>query len=167
MGQERVTTYQLGDFIDIYCRFCKLNLTGVVSAIVNGEVVKVQCRTCKNFQDYKPTVDEEEKKRKALRRVLKRRDSKSEVERAAPLLQAENLSQEAVVRRLWEEAIKDTNPLKTPIYSPNHIYSKDDIITHPDYGLGVVGEVGTDFVFALFRDGYKRLEHNRQKEETE
>jgi len=159
--------YQLGDFIDIYCRFCKLNLTGVVSAIVNGNVVKVQCRTCKNFQDYKPPIDEEEKKRKALKRVLKRRESKSQGNKAAAQTKIEDLSQEAMIRRLWEEAVKDTNPLKTPIYSPYHTYSKDEIITHPDYGLGVVGEVGTDFVFALFRDGYKRLEHNRPKEETE
>jgi hypothetical protein len=162
-----MASQQLGDFIDIYCRFCKTNVTGVVSAIVNGQVVKVQCRSCKNFQDYKMPIDLQEKKVKALKRVLKKREAKSEGERPTPQTKAEDLSQEAMIRRLWEEAIKDTNPLKTPIYSPYKAYSKDDIITHPDYGLGVVGEVGTDFFFALFRDGYKRLEHNKQKDEME
>jgi hypothetical protein len=162
-----MTSQQLGDFIDIYCRFCKTNVTGVVSAIVNGQVVKVQCRSCKNFQDYKPPVDLQEKKMKALRRVLKKREAKAGSESSAPQTKTEDLSQEAMIRRLWEEAIKDINPLMTPIYSPYKVYSKDDIITHPDYGLGVVGEVGTDFFFALFRDGYKRLEHNKQKDEME
>ena len=47
----------LGDVIEIRCRFCRLNLDANVSALgPDGGIVKVQCRTCRHFQDRKSVV---------------------------------------------------------------------------------------------------------------
>jgi hypothetical protein len=100
-------TFALGDPIEIRCRFCRLNLDGVVASIVDGRPAKVKCRTCNHFQNYLAPVPESVTREKALRRVMRLRDSRTPSRPAsAPL------SPEAVARRLWEEATADANPLK-------------------------------------------------------
>lgn len=155
--------YELGDPIDIHCRYCKLNLNGVVSAIVNNRPVKVQCRTCRMFQDYRPPVNEALARRKAIEKVLRMRDRRAPAparpaEAPAP---RESADQVAVARRLWDEATKEVNPLKSRVYNPRLVFHKDDLISHPALGLGVVSATGDEYVLVLFRDGFKRLEHNR------
>lgn len=159
--------YELGDPIDIHCRYCKLNLNGVVSALVNNRPVKVQCRTCRMFQDYRPPVNEALARQKALQKVLRMRDRRAPVP-ARPSRESparENLDQSAVARRLWDEATKDVNPLKSRVYNPRLAFHKDDLIAHPVLGLGVVSATGDDHVLVLFRDGFKRLDHNRSVED--
>lgn len=160
--------YELGDPIDIYCRYCRLNLNGVVSAIVNNRPVKVQCRTCRHFQDYRPPVNEALARQKALNKVFRMRDRRAPVQASRPRFEsasAENLDQSAVARRLWDEATKDANPLKSRVYNPRLTFHKDDLITHPVHGLGVVSATGDNHVLVLFREGFKRLEHNRLAED--
>ncbi len=164
---SRPRKYELGDPIDIHCRYCKLNLNGVVSAVVNNRPVKVQCRTCRMFQDYHPPVNEAMARRKLLQKVLRMRDRRAPVRtRPTPESPArQGLDQAAVARRLWDEATKDVNPLKSRVYNPRLTLHKDDLISHPVLGLGVVSATGDDHVLVLFRDGFKRLEHNRPAED--
>lgn len=158
--------YALGDPIDIYCRYCKLNLNGVVSAVVNDRVVKVQCRTCRLFQDYKPPIDERVQRQKSIRKVLRLRERK-EGGHAKTDDAPQNLDQASVARRLWDEATKDVNPLKSRVYNPALTFHKEDLISHPDWGLGVVAEEEEHRILVLFRDGFKSLEHNRPRPDTE
>ncbi|NOZ00947.1 MAG: hypothetical protein GXP54_03550 [Deltaproteobacteria bacterium] len=69
------TRFALGDEIDIYCRWCRLNMNGVVSALdEKGDVAKVQCRTCRNFLPFKPPKDMAAEKRRLLDKALKMRE---------------------------------------------------------------------------------------------
>ncbi len=44
---------RLGDVIDDYCPRCRLLLNHDISALTNGAVAKVTCRTCHNTHDYR------------------------------------------------------------------------------------------------------------------
>ncbi len=169
--------YELGDPIDIYCRYCRLNLNGVVSAIVNNRPVKVQCRTCRMFQDYRQPVNEALLRRKMLEKVLRMRERRTSASSGQPTPSTppptasrprpaqppphESLDQSAVARRLWDEATKDVNPLKSRVYDPHKTFTKDDLISHPVLGLGVVSATTDSDILVLFREGFKRLEHNQ------
>ena len=159
--------HALGEDVEIFCRFCRVNLDAVVSAVVNGEIAKVQCRTCRHFQDYRPPVTESERRRKLLQKVIRMRDKRTSSQvRSSPV--DNSLSAEAVVRRMWDEATKDANPLKSKVYDVHRVYGMDDMITHREMGLGVVREVAEDGTVAvLFKDGYKRLPHGRPRDEEE
>lgn len=157
--------WNLGDDIDIYCRWCRLNTNGVVSALDDrGGLAKVQCRTCKNFLPFKPPKDPGEEKRKMMEKAIRIRDRRtsSGSGKAPKKDEADSLSAEAVARRMWDEATRDANPLKSKIYRPTLSLENEDLVTHPKHGLGVVSEVGDDSVLVLFREGIQRLEHNQE-----
>jgi len=168
----RPRKYELGDPIDIHCEYCKLNLNGVVSAVVRNRPVKVQCRTCRNFQDYHPPLNEALERQRLLKRLLAKRDRHASPAPSKPRRTQQSgsspdtaLDQSAVARRIWDMATKDANPLKSRVYDPHLTFHKDDLISHPQLGLGVVSTEGDDSVVVLFREGFKRLEHNRPREE--
>ena len=47
--------YDLGDILEAYCPVCKLKLDASVAAFGDdGELARVQCRTCGNFNKYVP-----------------------------------------------------------------------------------------------------------------
>ncbi|MBL6975743.1 MAG: hypothetical protein ISR64_08445 [Deltaproteobacteria bacterium] len=157
--------YTLGDDIEIYCRWCRLNTNGVVSALDQaGALAKVQCRTCRNFLPFKPPRDAGAEKQKLMDKALRMRDRRTSSGSGKSTKQAQDtsLSAEAVARRMWDEATREVNPLKSKIYRPTLTLEMEDIVTHPKHGLGVVSEVGDDYVLALFREGIQRLDHNQE-----
>jgi len=155
-------TFSLGEDIDIHCRYCRLNTNGVVSAMDDtGDIAKVQCRTCRNFQKFKPPVDDSVRKKRLMNKALRMRDkrtSSSPGKSGSGGKGGKELSPEAVARRLWEEATEDANPLKSKIYTPGIQLNVDDTITHREHGLGVVKEVSGKRALVLFREGVKELE---------
>ena len=44
---------QLGDLIDDYCTRCRLLTNHYVVSMVEGEVCKVRCQTCRHEHDYR------------------------------------------------------------------------------------------------------------------
>lgn len=44
---------QLGDLIDDYCTRCHLLMNHYVVSMVDGEVRKVRCQTCRHEHDYR------------------------------------------------------------------------------------------------------------------
>lgn len=158
----------LGQFIEINCRFCRLNLDAVVSAVdQTGHVVKVQCRTCRHFQDYRSPSDLAEKRKKQIDKAMKI----AELHTRGPVRQNATpamvpLSQEEVARKAWLEETENSNPLKAKIYDRTREYFEGDFLIHKVHGLGKVREVRSDdTILVLFRLGYKSLEHDRPAEE--
>lgn len=162
-------TAKLGDIIEIHCRNCRLNLDASVSALnADGTIAKVQCRTCRHFVDYKAPVPVEEKRAKLIQKAMRIAERHTQGRSAPPKPKAgEALSQEAVVKALWEEATKGANPLKSKFYDPHKTFAGQDLVTHRQHGLGVVQEVGEDSVLVLFREGLVRLDHARPREDEE
>ncbi len=158
----------LGDVIEIRCRFCRLNLDANVSALApDGTIAKVQCRTCRHFQDYKAPVPVEDQRAALIRKAMKiaEKHTRGATERAPAPKSTGTLSAEAVAKALWEEATKDANPLKSKIYDVHRSFAVDDLITHRQMGLGVVREADDQAILVLFREGFQRLPHDQPRDE--
>ena len=159
----------LGDVIEIRCRFCRLNLDANVSALgPEGGIVKVQCRTCRHFQDFKAPVPVEEQRAILIRKAMKiaeRHTQGTSGRRMQPASSTGSLSAEAVAHALWDEATKDANPLKSKIYDQYRTFLLDDLVTMKGVGLGVVREVDEGTVLVLFREGFKRIPHSQPRED--
>lgn len=163
---------QLGDVVEIHCKYCRLNLDGNVAAVLDGEIIKVQCRTCRHFQDYRPPIPESERRARLMKQVTRLRDRrlplpptpKKSEEKPEVQSSKNEYSPEAVARKMWDEATKNVNPLKARIYNPDHIYGVSDMLVHHQHGLGVVSEIRQDgTIIVLFREGFKRLSHGMAK----
>ena len=182
MDGERPNDYRLGADVEVYCRYCRLNLDGVISALDSeGNIAKVKCGTCGHFQDFKPPVDMEEKHRKLVAKAMRiaerhtrgpdaARGSSVRSGKASHGLGSNSsevaLTQEAVMRRLWEEATADVSPMKARVYDKFRSYHKDDVISHKAHGLGVVVRDDVEgSMTVLFRDSVLELEHNAPRED--
>ena len=166
-GIEEVDMYDLGDEIDIYCIYCKLNLNGIVSAVVEGEVKKVRCKTCGHFQDYRPPKDMQKAKERALKRILKARAKKSGQKQVKTEQREENLSQAKVLRDMWEKETEDANFRNTKVYDPYRTYEVGDFVAHKHFGLGKVMEINDGVMRVLFRDSIQQLEFGKERDEYE
>ena len=157
----------LGDTVEIYCRYCKLNLNGIVSAVVDGRIVKVKCKTCGHFQDYHPPKDMKKEKEKALKRLMKQKAKKKHP--AAPKEERqEQISQTAALRKIWEEETADADFRNTKVYDPHRTYHEGDFIAHKHFGLGKVMEVlDSNKIRVLFRNSIEIVEQGRPKDEFE
>ncbi len=166
---------KLGSDIEIYCRYCRLNLDAVVSAFgPDGELAKVRCGTCGHFQDYKPPKDMEEAHRKMVAKAMRIAEKHTRgpqggdagAGRATGMPAASDMSQQAVMRRLWEEATADVSPMKMKMYDKHRSYHKDDIISHKAHGLGVVVRDDVEgTVTVLFRDQALEIECDVPRDE--
>jgi hypothetical protein len=176
MSDEPVKKYKLGDFIEISCRYCRLNLDAVVTAFaVDGTIAKVQCRTCMHFQNFKPPADFDAKHRKLVDKAMKIANNHTggpegpaaqAKARASAKAKAGDLSAEAVMRRVWDDATANVTPMKMKMYDKHRVYHKEDVISHKAHGLGVVLDDGGDYqINVLFRDGFVLLEHDIPREE--
>lgn len=174
---SEIQAFKLGQFIEINCRYCRLNLDAVVASLnADGSPAKVQCRTCMHFQDFKPPADLEEKHRKLVEKAMKiaqkhtrgpaAAEAKARKDAATAKAQAGDLRPEAVMRRLWEEATADVSPMKMKVYDKHRSYHKDDVITHKTYGLGVVVRDDVEFsMTVLFRDQVVELDCDQPRED--
>lgn len=143
---------QIGDIVDIYCTRCRLNLDGSVSALVSGEVVKVTCRTCHNEVKYRPSVDLQQRKQKALERLMRQRSKKfaglpaSEIKGPNPL------------RQIWDELTDKVDARSARVYDPTRTYELEEAILHKKHGMGIVHDVFADgTINVLFRNGFVEL----------
>jgi hypothetical protein len=164
-------TWRLGQDIEIHCRYCRLNLDGVVAALgPDGELQKVQCRTCRHFQAYKPPADLAAARAKLVAKAMRIAERHTSGQggtkpaaRKAPV--GSDLSPEAVLRQMWDDATKDSSPMKMKVYDRHRTYKVDDLVAHKAHGLGQVREVGDGEMVVLFREGFVRLEIDQPREE--
>lgn len=153
----------LGDIVEIRCRYCRLNLDATVAAMnADGSIAKVQCRTCRHFQDYKPPIPPEQARARQMQRVMRlaQKHTGTGPRKAVSPSRTLDESPEAVARALWEEATRDAQAWKARPYDPHRSYLPDDLIAHKVHGLGVVREALEGAILVLFREGFQRLPHD-------
>ncbi len=125
-----------------YCTQCKLKLAHVIMAMRDSVTIgKVQCKTCKTTQAYKPKAPTLRAKASASRG--RRADSE-----LSPTL-------------LWEKQVaKRSDPAKE--YSTVKNFSVGDLIQHGVFGLGLVQKhVTNEKIEVLFKSEVKTLVHNK------
>jgi len=154
---------ELGDKLDIYCRYCRKNLNGVVSALQDGKIAKVRCRTCGHFQVYKPQKDMKKAKQRAMKRLMNSYNKKHVTEENQEKDLA--LNQDAAIWQLWDQETETANIRNTKVYDIHRTYKVNDFISDKALGLGKVMEINDNLMKVLFRDGIEDIEHARPKDD--
>jgi hypothetical protein len=143
--------HSVGDNIDAYCLKCKLVLTHVIMFKVDGVVNRVKCKTCGAEHKYRGTVPATKKSAGA---------SSPGTARVKNSVAAKVTVNDAP--RRWD--LKSANmPPKTSIsdYSMKDTYKVNNVINHPQFGIGFVEKVVSDkSVFVLFSDKVRLMGMN-------
>lgn len=151
------TSPTVGTEIDAYCPKCRLNLDVVISAVHNGEIKQVQCRTCLNFVEYKPPADPQVKKDVLVKRLMKLQDGKRKGQAAkipaAPL---------PVARARWEELTDQVDSRSARPYDRLRRYEPGQLVLHKKHGIGHVESADEEAMqmVVLFREGLVTLPFN-------
>jgi hypothetical protein len=121
------TGYKAGDEVDSKCTKCKMVLAHTIVAMVGDAIVRVKCNTCNGEHAYRPPPSASEataKKRRAERKS-------SNIERIGQRAAASD----------YEVLMKNRDTSKPIPYAPSVKLSRDDIVTHPKFGVGLVTEI--------------------------
>lgn len=157
-----LTGKDIGDIVDNYCLRCRINLDASVSALIEGQVVKVTCRTCHNEVKYRPPVDERVKKQKALERLMRMRNKKMAG------LEDKDIKGPSSLRQLWDEMTDKVDVRYSKLYAQTDTYEPEDPIRHKRHGLGIVHNIDADgTIHVLFRNGFVELPSGQDPEELD
>jgi len=143
---------KIGDIVEAYCSRCKLNLDTSVSALANGTVIKVTCRTCNNELKYRAPVDVAAQQQKALKRLMRQREKKFEA--PPPSAPTSNTS----LREVWDEMTSKVDPRFARVYDSEKEYDLEEALLHKQHGMGVIHDIhGDGTLNVLFRKGFFEL----------
>ena len=135
--------YSTGGYIDAWCTKCKLELGHTIIAMVHGVPKRVECNTCKGKHNYRtaPSVIRQARPKTTVRKRRTPEDNYNE--------------------HITRVTGGDLSQARKYLISGN--YSKDDVIDHPKFGVGIVLTViQSNKMEALFKDGSKLLVQNQQ-----
>lgn len=130
------------------CNKCKLILAHIIVTMKDAtDPDKVMCKTCKGTHSYK---DPSAKKKKAtIDKVIKNHKVAS----------GKKITQS--VAEIWTQALS-TSQAPAVAYSIRTNYKKGDVISHPNFGDGIVERlIDSNKIEVLFKDEYKTLLHNK------
>lgn len=125
------TGFKAGDEVDSKCTKCKMVLAHTIVAMVGDAIARVKCNTCGGEHAYRPPPSASEataKKRRAERKS-------SGIERAGGRSTQSD----------YEVLIKGRDITKPTAYSPAMKLSRDDVIKHDKFGIGLVTEIREGF----------------------
>ncbi|NJB69262.1 hypothetical protein GGQ74_002959 [Desulfobaculum xiamenense] len=167
----------VGGYTESRCSRCKDITNHVIAAMVNGEVIKVQCCACGSMHKHRPPVVPRTEtgatvvKRSGGKVSPVRKPGAIEPSAAAPRGASATRSttrrssasrtpavDSEAVRKLWERALVARSHREPKPYSMETAYNVDDVVEHTKFGTGYVCElVETDKVKIMFQCGEKLL----------
>jgi hypothetical protein len=121
------TGYRAGDEVDSKCTKCKMVLAHTIIAMSGDAIAKVKCNTCGGEHAYRPPPSASEataKKRRAERKS-------SNIERIGQRAAASD----------YDVLMKNKDISKPIPYAPSIELHRDDVVTHPKFGVGLVTEI--------------------------
>lgn len=135
-----------GDVLTL-CNKCELELWHTVIAKVDGLVRRVKCNTCKTEHSLRGQAKLPSHKRVA----------------AKPPMTTVIRVQNRVPHKPWAELMKDRQEEEQIPYSPSAKLTKNVLVKHPSFGVGIVTDLSGDKTKAtvLFESGEKVLAANR------
>lgn len=134
------TTDKVGGEVDAFCGRCKMTLAHTILAMVGSKIARVRCNTCGGDHAFRGAA------------APGGRAPTPRAPKAAPV--------EKVVLSFQDQlAGKDLSQARP--YSPKETYGKDDLVTHPQFGYGLVSAVRADKVEVSFKGAQRTLVHGR------
>ncbi len=128
---------RVGGDILFHCTRCKMDLAHVIISMLATAPAKIQCKTCKSERKYK---------RAAAKKAL--------AAAGGPRKPRMNTS------ALWEEKLASTSKKNMQDYSPKGAFKSGDVLTHKEFGVGIVEEErGPAKILVLFQQGERILVH--------
>ena len=128
------TTLSVGDPIEGRCTKCRKNTAHIIVSLDEENPGKVQCTVCSREHKYRPPTAA---RKPAVRRTV---DPKE------------------VERQEWQTLRPTMNLAKAMDYSMTSAYKVNALISHPQFGIGVVQRVvGPQKIEVLFEDGRKTM----------
>lgn len=146
-----MATTQTGGNVDAWCGKCSLMLAHTVEAMVDGNIKRVHCNTCKSQHAYKGYAPGEAPPaaERAPRASKPRAASKKP---SAGTLKASD----------YDNYMKGRDPNDARRYSPKVRFNAGEVIDHPKFGTGVAVAIKDgDKLDVLFPDGPRTLIHGR------
>lgn len=142
------TELSAGSTIETRCTRCNGVLNHSIVAMVGEKIVRVECSTCKGVHNYHPA------------KVLKVKESATakggRVKAGTP--RNTKLDPEAAARAEWVEMQPGMDPEQAIPYEMSRIYRVKNLLSHPNFGLGIVQSVlPPNKMDVLFKAGKKRL----------
>lgn len=138
-----------GQEIISFCSSCKLDLRHVIVAHKSGNsgtIAKVECKTCRKIHAYHAP--------RGAAGAVSVREQEARVPRAK--VQAIPLAVE------WNRQLNEATAKAPKTYSIRTVFSKGDVVQHPQFGLGVIQELkDSTKVEVLFENELKILLHNK------
>jgi hypothetical protein len=132
-----------GSTIETRCTRCKGVLNHTIVAMVGEKIVRVECSTCHGLHAYHPPKPVKEAKT-AGTKVAAPRKTKADPDAAA--------------RAEWEALQPGLDSSQAIPYDMNRAYRLKNLLSHPNFGLGIVQLViPPNKIDVLFQDGKKRL----------
>lgn len=117
------TLLNAGDQIDSGCLKCKDVTNHTIVALVGEKIAKVQCNVCGGRHNYRSPQPAAAIKKSGVKKAAGKSSSSLAVRRAA----------DNFTKILKGQGVDGAIP-----YATTTIFSKDDLINHPTFGLGVV-----------------------------
>jgi hypothetical protein len=135
-----------GSAIETRCSRCNGVLNHTIVAMVGEKIVRVECDTCHGVHAYHPVkVPKDPAAAKATRQ-------KAAAPRTAKVDPAVAAAAE------WAVLQPDMDPAQAIPYDMNRTYSVKNLLSHPNFGLGIVQLVlPPNKIDVLFQEGKKRL----------
>jgi hypothetical protein len=129
----------VGKDIDSWCTRCKLILAHTIEAVRDGKVARVHCNTCKTQHAYRPK---------------------------APAASTRGRSPAAGSRKPvdsdFDSLMRGKDPAKARRYALVERFSVNEVLRHPQFGIGVVRVAKDhDKIEVVFADSVRTLIHGR------
>lgn len=132
-----------GSIVESRCTRCREVLNHTIVAMVGDQIVRVECNTCHSVHNHHPVKQAKEPAAKAPQR-------KAATPRPA------KVDPVAAAAAEWESLRSGMDPAQAIPYAMNGSFRANSLISHPQFGLGIVQQVQPGKIDVLFRDG-KRL----------
>ncbi len=137
-----INNYSPGEYIDAWCTKCKLELGHTIIALVDNFPKRVKCNTCNGEHNFRSNPSEKS-----------RTGSESSTRKA----KSQKTNYNDYMSRLTDRDLSNAKK-----YSMKENFNKDEIIDHPQFGIGIVlSVIQINKIEILFKDGPKLLTQNR------
>ena len=146
--------------MEAHCGKCGDATRHAVVALVNGQVVKVQCMICNSPHKYKPSARQAKtdnpgtiRRTRTPSGIATTRVTPPGAPKAKP-----SSGRSPRARRDWEEQIQKRDQSQAKPYDMGGSFTEQELVDHPKFGVGIVTKTTRpDKMDVLFQEGPKIL----------